>query len=47
MPVQLVAYWIGRSIYNIKFHRLSKYPGPKLAAVSDLWWAYAWYVSLA
>ncbi|KAH8781168.1 cytochrome P450 [Diaporthe sp. PMI_573] len=37
----IVAYWVGRGIYNIKFHRLSKYPGPKLAAISDLWWAYA------
>ncbi|CAH0021772.1 unnamed protein product, partial [Clonostachys rhizophaga] len=35
------AYFIGRAIYNLYFHPLSKYPGPKLAAVTDLWWAYA------
>ncbi|POS74595.1 cytochrome P450 [Diaporthe helianthi] len=32
----VVAYWIGRVIYNFKFHQLSKYPGPRLAAISDL-----------
>ncbi|KAI1765952.1 cytochrome P450 [Hypoxylon sp. FL1150] len=37
----IVAYYVGRSIYNLKFHPLSKYPSPKLAAVTDLWWAYA------
>ncbi|KAI3325966.1 cytochrome P450 [Xylariaceae sp. AK1471] len=26
-------------IYNLKFHPLSKYPGPKIAAVSNIWWA--------
>uniref|UniRef100_A0A8H7KE28 Uncharacterized protein n=1 Tax=Bionectria ochroleuca TaxID=29856 RepID=A0A8H7KE28_BIOOC len=35
------AYFIGRAIYNLYFHPLSKYPGPKLGAVTDLWWAYA------
>ncbi|KAG8161450.1 hypothetical protein KVR01_008437 [Diaporthe batatas] len=37
----MVAYWVGRSIYNVNLHPLSKYPGPRLAAISDLWWAYA------
>ncbi|CAH0043516.1 unnamed protein product [Clonostachys solani] len=35
------AYCIGRTIYNLYFHPLSQYPGPKLAAITDLWWAYA------
>lgn len=37
----IIAYYVGRTIYNLKFHPLSKYPGPKLAAITDLWWAYA------
>ncbi|KAK6078291.1 cytochrome P450 [Seiridium cupressi] len=36
----IVAYCIGRVVYNLKFHPLSKYPGPKLAATTDIWWAY-------
>ncbi|VUC34838.1 unnamed protein product [Clonostachys rosea] len=35
------AYFTSRVVYNLYFHPLSKYPGPKLAAISDLWWAYA------
>ncbi|KAI1867702.1 uncharacterized protein JN550_006843 [Neoarthrinium moseri] len=40
-----VAYYIGRVIYNLYFHPLSKYPAPKLAAATDIWWAYARYAS--
>ncbi|KAI1501375.1 cytochrome P450 [Biscogniauxia marginata] len=29
-----------RSIWRLYFHPLSKYPGPKLAAISDIWYAY-------
>ncbi|KAI1372086.1 cytochrome P450 [Hypoxylon crocopeplum] len=29
-----------RSIYRLYFHPLSKYPGPKIAAISDVWYAY-------
>ncbi|KAI8623598.1 cytochrome P450 [Xylariaceae sp. FL1651] len=32
--------FISQIIYNLKFHPLSKYPGPKLAAVSNTWWAF-------
>lgn len=39
--VQIITYCIGRAIYNLYFHPLSKYPGPKLAAITDIWWAYA------
>ncbi|KAM7215485.1 Cytochrome P450 [Rhypophila decipiens] len=37
----VVTYCIGRAIYNLYFHPLSKYPGPKLAAVTNLWWVYS------
>ncbi|KAI1860194.1 hypothetical protein JX265_010118 [Neoarthrinium moseri] len=40
-----VAYYIGRVIYNLYFHPLSKYLAPKLAAATDIWWAYARYAS--
>lgn len=41
--MQFVAYCIGKAIYNAHFHPLAKYPGPKLAAISDIWWAYSRY----
>ncbi|KAK3318700.1 cytochrome P450 [Apodospora peruviana] len=37
----LVSYLALRAIYNVYYHPLSKYPGPKLAAMTDLWWARA------
>ncbi|KAM7196181.1 Cytochrome P450 [Rhypophila sp. PSN 637] len=37
----IIAYFTCRTIYNLYFHPLSKYPGPKLAAITDLWWVYA------
>jgi hypothetical protein len=43
--IQIVAYALIRIIYNLHFHPLSKYPGPKLAAASNLWWAYARWVN--
>ncbi|KAF7535628.1 hypothetical protein G7054_g5244 [Neopestalotiopsis clavispora] len=38
----LVMYAATRCVYNLYFHALSKYPGPRLAAVSNVWWAYHW-----
>jgi len=38
---QIIPYCIGCFIYNIKFHPLSQFPGPKLAAITNIWWAYA------
>ncbi|XXG93812.1 hypothetical protein Hte_000061 [Hypoxylon texense] len=38
----VVAYVGARCIYLLHFHPLSKFPGPKLAAVSNVWYAYHW-----
>ncbi|KAI7784449.1 hypothetical protein LA080_009948 [Diaporthe eres] len=35
MAAMVIAYSIGRTIYSVHFHPLAKYPGPKLAAVTD------------
>ncbi|KAI1339861.1 putative cytochrome P450 [Xylariaceae sp. FL0016] len=37
-----VAFKIAYSIYLLWLHPMSKYPGPKLAAVSELWYARSW-----
>ncbi|KAI0883156.1 cytochrome P450 [Annulohypoxylon maeteangense] len=37
-----ITYWLGWCIYCIWFHPLSKYPGPRAAAVSDIWFVWAW-----
>ncbi|KAI2466534.1 cytochrome P450 [Annulohypoxylon bovei var. microspora] len=37
-----VAYWVGWCIYCVWFHPLAKYPGPKAAAASDIWFVWAW-----
>ncbi|KAI8628214.1 cytochrome P450 [Xylariaceae sp. FL1651] len=35
-----IAYYLCLSIYNIYFHPLSKYPGPRLAAATPWWFAW-------
>ncbi|KAI1846314.1 hypothetical protein JX266_007519 [Neoarthrinium moseri] len=38
-----VAFYVSyRYIYNVYFHPASRFPGPRLAAVSNLWYAYHW-----
>ncbi|ETS83618.1 hypothetical protein PFICI_05494 [Pestalotiopsis fici W106-1] len=39
--VATLTYGVSRCIYNVYFHPLAKYPGPKLAAITDLWWAFS------
>lgn len=35
--VSLVIYAVGVTIYNVFFHPLANIPGPKLAAITRLW----------
>ncbi|KAI1771929.1 cytochrome P450 [Hypoxylon cercidicola] len=37
-----IIYWICWCVYCIWFHPLAKYPGPKAAAVSEIWFVWAW-----
>lgn len=37
---------VTRCIYLLYFHPASAFPGPKLAAVSNVWYAYYWYVKV-
>ncbi|KAK7947852.1 cytochrome P450 [Apiospora aurea] len=36
-----IAYYMAVVVYRLTFHPLSRYPGLRVAAVTDLWWAYA------
>lgn len=40
---QVIAYAFTRIVYLIYFHPLSNFPGPRLAAISNLWYAYHWF----
>ncbi|KAH7082035.1 cytochrome P450 [Paraphoma chrysanthemicola] len=37
----LVVHSIGRAVYLLVFHPLAQFPGPKLAALSNLWYTHA------
>ncbi|KAI0011112.1 cytochrome P450 [Xylariaceae sp. FL0662B] len=37
-----ILYWLGWCIYCLWLHPLAKYPGPKVAAISEVWFAWAW-----
>ncbi|KAI1376450.1 cytochrome P450 [Hypoxylon crocopeplum] len=37
-----ILYWVGWCIYCLWFHPLAKYPGPRAAAVSEIWFIWAW-----
>jgi hypothetical protein len=43
---QSIVYVISKVIYNLYFHPLAKFPGPKRAAISNLFYARHWYVIL-
>ncbi|KAI0453884.1 cytochrome P450 monooxygenase-like protein [Xylaria acuta] len=36
----IIIYYTAQAVYLLFFHPLAKYPGPKLAAISDLWWVW-------
>ena len=41
--IATLSYAIARSIYHLYFHPLARFPGPKLAATSNIWYAYHWF----
>ncbi|CAG8948721.1 hypothetical protein HYFRA_00001842, partial [Hymenoscyphus fraxineus] len=38
-----MVYSATRIVYNIYVHPLARFPGPKFAAVSNIWYAYHWF----
>lgn len=44
---QIVTYAITKVVCLAYFHPLSRFPGPRIAAASNVWYAYHWYAMLA
>ncbi|KAF2967357.1 hypothetical protein GQX73_g6227 [Xylaria multiplex] len=40
LALSIIIYYAVQSIHLLFFHPLAKYPGPKFAAISDLWWVW-------
>ncbi|KAI0203726.1 cytochrome P450 [Astrocystis sublimbata] len=40
--ILVITYATARCIYLLHFHPLSRFPGPKIAAVSNVWYVYHW-----
>ncbi|OJJ85332.1 cytochrome P450 [Aspergillus glaucus CBS 516.65] len=40
ISISIISYVLGRIIYNLYLHPLSRYPGPRLAAISSLYYIY-------
>ncbi|MCJ1262480.1 hypothetical protein MMC22_002350 [Lobaria immixta] len=40
--ISVVAYGLMRCIYLLWFHPLAKFPGPRIAAISNVWYGYQW-----
>ncbi|KAI0391256.1 cytochrome P450 [Xylariaceae sp. FL0594] len=40
--ILVITYASARCIYLLNFHPLSKFSGPRIAAVSNIWYAYHW-----
>ncbi|KAI8947240.1 cytochrome P450 [Xylaria longipes] len=40
--IGLLCYSFGWCVYSLYFHPLARYPGPKLAAISQVWFAWVW-----
>lgn len=40
LPISYFVYWILRSICRLYLHPLSRFPGPRIAAVTTLYKAY-------
>lgn len=40
MVISIIVWTLGRVVYNLYFHPLAKYPGPRMAAATEWWQAW-------